>query len=101
MAKHHRVHIVIEDLGEKLSRIFVGKMTSVPQDSLFQVIGITPYLKHIDIVIRFQKDCIKSFQVLDDIIVIITQVRTHSHRMLLVGHPVSHGLRRIMRDTEG
>ena len=37
----------------------------------------------------------------NDIIVIITQIRTYCRCMLLMGNPVSHRLCRVMGDPEG
>ena len=70
MSQHDSLQLVMQDSTEQLAGIFIGKVSSVPQNSLFEIIGIRSYLQHLHIMIRFQQQGIHSLQALHGVIII-------------------------------
>ena len=101
MAEKNRLQIVMEKPAEKSACIFIGQMSSVPQNSLFQIIRVFPHLKHSDIMIRLQKQRIQMLKIFHNILVIFSKVRCDSHRLLSAFQTISHRMGGIMRDAKG
>ena len=73
-------------------------MTFVPHDSLFQIVGIGSYLKHMDIVIGFQQNRIQILQILHRICIIFSKIGRDSHSFLILLKAVSARFICIMRN---
>src|SRR5262245_46045084 len=66
MGQNDVTGLAIETFAEKTAGSFVGQMPFPAHDTLFQGPRIRPYLKHFQIVIRFQHNHVASFQLLYD-----------------------------------
>ena len=79
MAEKNSFQIIMEDPAEKPSCILIGEMTSVSQDSLFQIIWVFTNLEHTDVVICFQKHRIQILQILNNLIIVFPKVCGNSN----------------------
>ena len=88
----------MKEPAEKPSCIFIGQMSSVSQNSLFQIVGIFSYLKHPDIMVGLQKNCIQILKIFNNIVIIFSKVRSNAHRAFPTFQAIAYRLSRIMRN---
>ena len=90
----------MEETAQKPACIFVGQMPSVTQDPLFQVIRVSAYLKHPDIMVCFQKKGIQILKIFDNILIIFTKIRRDPYGAVSTFHAVANRLCRIVGDAK-
>ena len=56
MPEKNALHFIIQDLAKKFAALFIGKMSLITQNPVFEHIGIRPRLKHLHIVIGMVSD---------------------------------------------
>ena len=90
----------MEETAQKPACIFVGQMPSVTQYPLFQVIRVSAYLKHPDIMVCFQKKGIQILKIFDNILIIFTKIRRDPYGAVSTFHAVANRLCRIVGDAK-
>ena len=98
MSQKNRFHIIVKKTPQKPARIFIGQMPLLSKNPLFQIIRIFPNLKHPDIMVCFQKECIQILKIFDNIFIIITKVRRNTNGTFSTFHAITNRLCRVMRN---
>ena len=98
MSQKNSFHIIMKEPAEKPSCIFIGQMSSVSQNSLFQIVGIFSYLKHPDIMVGLQKKRIQILKIFNNIVIIFPKVRSNTYRAFPTFQAIAYRLSRIMRN---
>ena len=74
MSEKNPFHIVMEKSAKKSAGIFIGQMSSVPQNPLLKIIRIFAHLKHPNVMVCFKQKSIQILEIFDYIFIIFSKV---------------------------
>ena len=74
MSKVYPFNVIIKKRIDKPCWWIIRQMSFIAKYALFKIIRITSYLKHINIVVGFNKHHIRIFKIINNIVIIISKI---------------------------